>query len=152
MTCKIAKYNCIPGKLDYDAECNGRKIEIKPQNVIDKKKKLGGGGNFTDFTHKRFNKYLNDNTLMCVSGFCKGKIMYIVEFDYNSPKFIEKMKGALNKHLPNGDEPSKYCRSGCSFGWNLWKDANNIKLKFISENISNECISNNFLNFLNSLK
>ena len=65
--------------------------------------------------------------------------------------FIERMKGALNKHLPNGDESSKYCRSGCSFGWNLWKDANNLKLKFISENISNECISNKFLKLLNSL-
>ena len=154
MTCEIANYNQLSGKLGYDAEYNSRLIEIKPQNVIDDggKKKLNGHGNFSDFTHKRFDKYIKDNILMCVSGFYKGKIMYIVSFDFNSPKFIEKMKRALYKHLPNGDESSKYCRSGCSFTWKLWEDANNLKLVKINENISTKCVSKPFLIFLNSLK
>ena len=150
MTCKLCGYNCIPGKLGYDAEYEGRNIEIKPQNGIGKK--IDGHGNFTDFTHKRFDKYLNDNTLMCVSGFYEGKIMYIFQFDFNSPRFINKMKEALDKHLPDGDLPSKYCRSGCSFGWNLWKDANNVKAMFINNNISDKHISKKFLKYINSMK
>ena len=92
ITIEMCEYRKIEGKLNYDATTSdNRWVEVKPQNYTGKKKKLNGSGNFTDFTHKRLKKYKDDNCLMLVSGFNCGRLMYIIEFDYTSNTFYEKV-------------------------------------------------------------
>jgi len=143
-------YENSPGKLGEDGfvPVTRRPIEVKPQNVTDKK--LGGIGQFTDFTHSRVEKYKESNILMVVSGFHNGKLKFIVEFDFISENFIKHIKSRVSKSLPNGDESSKYCRSA-GFGWNQWKDADNLKLLYLSDNIDHKMITGPFLKFIKSL-
>jgi len=140
-----------PGKLGEDGfvPVTNRPIEVKPQNAT--AKKLGGNGQFTDFTHSRIEKYKGNNILMVVSGFYNGKLKFIVEFDFISEKFIEHIKSKVSKSLPNGDEPSKYCRNA-GFGWNQWKDADNLRLLYLSNNIDKKMFTAPLLKFIHSLE
>lgn len=152
---EITLYQCgyenSPGKLGEDGFVPGSKrpIEVKPQNVNDGKK-LNGGGQFTDFTHSRIKKYTENNTLMVVSGFFNGKLKFIVEFDFTSETFLKHITEKVSKSLPDGDLKGKYCRSA-SFGWNQWKDADNLKLIYLSDNVNNKIFSGPFLKFIQSL-
>jgi len=152
---EITLYQCgyenSPGKLGEDGIVPGSKrlVEVKPQNATGGKK-LGGGGQFTDFTHSRLKKYTESNILMVVSGFIDGKLKFIVEFNFTSPIFLKHITEKVNKSLPSGDIPGKYCRSA-GFGWNQWKDATNLKLNYLSDNIDETMFSKPFLTYLNSL-
>ena len=152
ITLCISGYENSPGKLGYDGFVRGtnRQIEVKPQNSTDGKK-LNGNGQFTDFTHARFLKHKDDDILMVVSGFHNGQLKFIVEFDFNSHDFTTTIESHLMRALPNGDEQGKYCRSA-SFGWNKWKEANNLKLLYLSDNINHDMFSRPFLTFLQSLE
>jgi hypothetical protein len=155
ITLDVCEYESSPGKLGEDGidPRDGRKIEVKPQNghnKNNKNKKLNGGGQFTDFTHSRIKKYKDNDISMVVSGFHEGKLKFIVQFDYTSPTFLEHITKKVCKSLPNGDESSKYCRSA-SFGWNQWKDAQNLKLMYLSDNLDNTMISGPLLKFLHTL-
>jgi|TARA_Y100000389_G_C17280083_1_gene422489 hypothetical protein len=153
---EITIYQCgyenSPGKLGEDGfvPSSKRPVEVKPQNVTDDKK-LGGTGQFTDFTHSRIQKYTENNMLMVTSGFINGKLKFIVEFDFTSPNFLKHITEKVSKALPDGDLPGRYCRSA-SFGWNQWKDANNLKLIYLSNNIDVRMFTKPFLEFLKKLK
>lgn len=113
VTLVLAGYEGRAGKIGY----NGYKIddsgkcidcEVKPKNVrshSDSGGKLNGGGNFTDYTWKRFEKDKEKNPNMLVSGFVDGKIIYIFEFPFNLPSFVEQLKVSLRRHFPKGDKP-----------------------------------------------
>lgn len=116
------------GKHGYDDDFEA--IEVKPKNYTGKTK-LNGGGQFTDFTWNRDLKYNSDKVKMLISGFCFGKLVFIVEFDYSDIR--SKIQSHLNRILPSGDLPNRYVRSA-SFSYLDWKDAN-YKIKYISENI-----------------
>jgi hypothetical protein len=155
ITLDTCGYDSSPGKLGEDGidPANGRKIEVKPQNGHNKnnrKKKLSGGGQFTDFTHQRIQKYKNDDILMVVSGFYGGKLKFIVQFDFTSPLFLEHITRKVCKALPDGDESSRYCRSA-GFGWNQWKHANHLQRMFLSDDLDNTMISGPLLKFLQEL-
>ena len=87
------------GKHGYDVD--DENIEIKPKNFTGKTK-LNAGGQFTDFTWARDKKYSDDNVTMSVSGFNNGKIVFILEFDYNHPTFRKRIQEQLKRLLPNG--------------------------------------------------
>ena len=154
ITLDMCGYESSPGKLGEDGTdpTNGRKIEVKPQNGHNKNniKKLNGGGQFTDFTHQRIQKYKENDILMVVSGFYEGKLKFIVQFDFTSPTFLEHITSKVCKALPEGDESSRYCRSA-DFGWNKWKDANHLQRMFLSDDLDNTMISGPLLKFLKEL-
>ena len=155
ITLDMCNYENSPGKLGEDGvdPTNGRKVEVKPQNGHKKngrRKPMNGGGQFTDFTHQRVEKYKENDILMVVSGFYQGKLKFIVQFDFNSPHFLEHITKKVCKSLPDGDESGKYCRCA-SFGWNQWKHAENLKLMYLSDNITNEMISGPLLKFLRTI-
>ena len=151
MTCNIAGYENLPGKLGYDAKKNNTPVEIKPKNYYDlkPKSKLNGGGNFTDFRWERDKKYSDDNVLMCVSGFCNGILLYIVEFAYDT-QFRNKIQSSLERALPNGDVKGKYCRSA-AFSYLNWADSNPTVI-WCSPNFDNfrNCMSDRFYKFFKS--
>ena len=128
MTGKMADYEPTPGKHGYDATTKrGRSVEIKPKNfnMSNPKSKLNGSGNFTDFTWKREQKYSDDNVLMCVSAFCCGILLFIVEFDYNTEHFRNKIRTLVKRSLPNGDVVRRFCRSA-GFTYMSWKQSSPV--------------------------
>ena len=118
------------GKHGYDVD--DENIEIKPKNYVGKSK-LNAGGQFTDFTWARHKKYQNDEVVMSVSGFNNGKLIYVLEFDYNHSTFIKRIEDQLFRLLPNGDETNRYVRSA-SFSFIHFSDAD-IKKVYVSPNL-----------------
>lgn len=129
------------GKHGYDDDFSA--IEVKPKNYTGKSK-LNGGGQFTDFTWKRDEKYNNDEVVMLVSGFYFGKLVFIVEFNYKDIR--SKIQSQLSKILPDGDVVNRYVRSA-SFSYLDWK--NSFELKYISPNF--ESFSNGMVSGLYKL-
>jgi len=117
ITVTLAGYTHKEGKIGYngfrqDVFMPGRtiKCEAKPKNINteefkkyesdgrkNKPAKLNGGGNFTDFTPARLEKYKKENLNILVSGFVDGKLIYILEFPFNTPSFIKKLENQLEK-------------------------------------------------------
>ena len=93
--------------------------EAKPKNINTNdttKKKLDGGGNFTDYTWARFVKVKKANPIISVSGFVDGRLIYIFRFPFNSTGFVDNLRKKLERRFPDGDKSGEYLRSaGFSF-------------------------------------
>jgi hypothetical protein len=85
--------------MDVDT---GKRIdcEVKPQNTDSPKKKLTGRGSFNDYTLERFNKDLENNPTILVSGFVGGKLIYVFEFKFKC--LIKKLKSQLDHKFQEG--------------------------------------------------
>ncbi|GAB5047517.1 hypothetical protein [Thermodesulfovibrio sp. TK110] len=118
ITVTLAGYQHKIGKIGYngfrhDTFIPGRtiKCEAKPKNVDTEEfkkhsrgerktspAKLNGGGNFTDYTPNRLEKDIKEKDLnMLVSGFIDGKLIYIIEFPFNCPDFVENLKMQIER-------------------------------------------------------
>lgn len=141
ITVSLAGYVPTSTKIGYNGfkqstQIGGRTIacEAKPQNVnsgdnIKRKspRRLNGGGNFTDYTHKRLAKDKNGNLHMLVSGFVDGELIYVLEFPFNSPSFIKRLKIQLKKRFPNGDKSGEFLRSA-NFTFEHYKTCKDLKV------------------------
>jgi hypothetical protein len=113
ITVTMAGYNHREKKIGYngfkqDSFIPGATIncEAKPKNIDTveferfergerktRPMKLNGGGNFTDYTALRLQKDLQEKNLnMLVSGFVDGKLIYILEFPFSCPTFVNNLK------------------------------------------------------------
>jgi|TARA_R110000803_G_scaffold123571_2_gene191482 hypothetical protein len=146
ITCDIAGYEQNEEKLGYDTKegC----IEIKPKNVTsDSKSKLNGGGNYSDLTHRRHQKYITDDVTIYTSGFVDGFLMYTIEIPY---KMLDQhFQNGLDKNLPNGDEKGRYWRSA-SFALNHYINFDSVSVKFLRKDITDykRFINKNLYKFL----
>jgi len=118
ITVTLAGYTHKVRKIGYngfkqDAFISGKtiKCEAKPKNIDTEEfekyergerktrpSKLNGGGNFTDYTPMRLQKDKEEKDLnMLVSGFIDGKLVYILEFPFNSPDFVRNLEKKIEK-------------------------------------------------------
>ncbi len=118
ITVTLAGYTHKEGKIGYngfkqDVFIPGEiiKCEAKPKNIntedFEKYKrgerntkpaKLNGGGNFTDYTPARLERDKKEKNLnMLVSGFIDGRLIYILEFPFNSPDFIKNLENKIKR-------------------------------------------------------
>jgi hypothetical protein len=133
ITCEVIGIKSNPNKLGYDGYES--KDEIKPKNIgSDSKKKLDAGGNYTDLTFKRHNKYIEDNPNIHVSGFIDGLLMYVLKIPYNNLQnhFYSK----LVKKFPNGDVTGSYLRSA-TFNFNNLKLCPELTIEFVRNDLDN---------------
>ena len=156
VTVRVAGYEHSGEKLGYNGFRyeQGRKIvcEVKPVNVSEEgEKKLEGGGNFTDYTWRRFERDKQENPNILVSGFVSGKLIYILEFPFNTPSFKKKIEEQLKKKLPKGNEPGEYTRS-VSFNYKDYKDY--ARAVFIEPKLENyrDHLRKHFYEFLKKLR
>ncbi len=117
--------------------------EVKPKNIdrldLEKYKKgerksiqkLNAGGNFTDYTWERFDKDLQSNLNMLISGFIDGKLIYIFEFLLKNEDFTNKLKLQLEKAFPNRERKSGTFLRTASFDFKDFIFSNNFKINFI---------------------
>lgn len=123
LTVSIAGYKHSESKIGYNGFKQSAftsdkilKCEAKPKNISthDKKiKKLNGGGNFSDYTFGRIKKDVGEKGLnILVSGFVDGKLIYILEFPFDSSAFVKHLKKQLLKRFPGGrDKKGEFLRS-----------------------------------------
>lgn len=135
-------------QITLNSENINEYCEVKPKNIITNtndlnnvnkksKNKLNAGGNFTDYTWERFDRDLNANLNMLISGFVDGKLIYILEFPFSNQSFINKLQLQLNKKFPNRQRnKNDYLRSA------------NFDFKDFMFNENNEKNNNFKINFL----
>ena len=135
ITCNILGLKTNNNKLGYDSDESND--EIKPKNVSSinsKKTKLDCGGSYSDLTHKRHKKYIQDNAIIHSAGFVDGQLMYIIKIPYvGLESHFQKI---LNDKLPDGDLPNRYVRSA-SFGFKQIKNCPDAEIEFVRDDIEN---------------
>ncbi|MEW6103695.1 MAG: hypothetical protein AB1630_07795 [bacterium] len=142
ITVTLAGYEHKEGKIGYngfkqDVFVPGRtiKCEAKPKNVDTNSRplrKLNGGGNFTDYTFERLERDRKEKNLnVLISGFVDGKLIYILEFPFNYPKFTKHLEGQLLKRFKGGrDITGQFLRSA-NFDYKYFIDSPNLKIIYI---------------------
>ena len=150
ITVNVAGYEHSMKKIGYNGYKHSTAIsgtpiqcEAKPKNFntveyiryqnkerLNPPSKLNGGGNFTDYTLKRFEKDKNANLNMLISGFVDGSLIYIFEFAFNTQSFLDKLDKQLKKHFKDGDKKNKYLR-GASFDYKDFINAENLKIIYL---------------------
>ena len=133
LTVSIAGYEHTKQKVGY----NGYKLssygkplmcEAKPQNVSKNgKRKLDGGGNFTDYTHERLERDRKENLNVLVSGFVDGRLLYVLEFPFGC--IASRLEEQLNKQFPKGDIKGQYLRSA-RFNYKDYINCKGLKVVF----------------------
>jgi len=159
-------YEEIPGKHFYDGYNFSTKSygEIKPINGSSKK--LNGGGGITDFASEdNIKRLVKDNYLWCndrlnmiVSGFVKGRIVYILEFPYGFKKFSQKLidygcdrfEGKTKEDCKNGNSRQSTSVRVFNFSYLDYIDCPDIKVRWVSPNLNSfkKNIVGKFYNFL----
>lgn len=141
ITVSVAGYIPNTSKIGYngfrqETELGGSNIacEAKPQNIIsnENKRKLNGGGNFTDYTFARLKKNLKDNPNMLISGFIDGELIYVLEFPFKCKCFKDILKKQLEKRFPNGDKKGEFLRSA-NFTFEHYKMCSKFNVIFLSK-------------------
>ncbi|MDD4122769.1 MAG: hypothetical protein PHO23_00605 [Candidatus Pacebacteria bacterium] len=141
ITVSIAGYIPNVSKIGYngfrqETELSGKinSCEAKPQNIIsgENKRKLNGGGNFTDYTFARLKKNLKDNPNMLISGFVDGELLYVLEFPFKCKYFKDRLKEQLLKRFPDGDKKGEFLRSA-NFTFEHYKKCSGLKIIFLSK-------------------
>lgn len=144
ITVSLAGYTPTNTKIGYNGfkqstQIGGKVIacEAKPQNLNtednSKRKnprRLTGGGNFTDYTHKRLAKDRKENPNMLISGFVDGELIYVLEFPFNCPSFVKRLKIQLKKRFPNGDKSGEFLRSA-NFTFEHYKNCKELKVVYL---------------------
>ena len=132
-----AGYEPKPGKLGYNGKSpDGKPCDVKPINIrSDSGDKLNGGGNFSDFTYERLERYLIDDVIMLVSGFIDGHLVYILEFPFSYLEGeIRRQLDRFFKKKPR--RPGEYLRSA-SFSFKHYKAAPELKVLYRAPNLDN---------------
>jgi len=150
ITITVAGYTHTEGKIGYNGykqSVYGRPLmcEAKPKNVrSDGKRKLNGGGNFTDYTHERLKRDIRENLHMLVSGFVDGKLIYVLEFPFKCRSFVSKLKKQLNKRFPKGDVRGQFLRSA-NFNYKDYVKCKDLKIVFCLPKSELEKYKNNIV-------
>jgi hypothetical protein len=146
ITVSLAGYVPTNTKIGYNGFKQSTQIggltiacEAKPQNINTEddgkrknKRRLTGGGNFTDYTHKRLAKDRKENPNMVVSGFVDGELIYVLEFPFKCSTFVEKLKSQLKKRFPDGDKPGEFLRSA-NFTFEHYKNCKELKIIYLEK-------------------
>lgn len=129
ITLAKAGYKPSTKKLGYNGESSdGVPCDAKPLNIrSDSGNKLNGGGNFSDFTYERLERYLADKVMILVSGFVDGQLVYILQFPFHC---LEKeIRRQLDNFFKRRRRPGEYLRSA-SFSFKHYKNSPELQVVY----------------------
>ena len=130
---------------------HGNPCEVKPVNIHSGSgNKLNGGGNFSDFTYERLDRYKDSKLTMLVSGFVDAHLIYILEFPFSCPKFIERLQEQLERQFARGKRaPGQFLRSA-QFSFKHYKSCPQLKVIYKSTPLSDysQFLTADLFNFL----
>lgn len=129
-----AGYQPTPGKLGYNGvSLSERPCDAKPVNIhSDSGNKLNGGGNFSDFTYERLERYLADRVTMLVSGFVDGRLVYILEFPFSALE--GEIRRQLDRFFTVARRPGQYLRSA-SFSFTHYKTSPGLRAVYVASEL-----------------
>ncbi|MFN3420090.1 MAG: hypothetical protein ACK40X_00005, partial [Armatimonadota bacterium] len=125
---------CAPlmGKIGYNGHQGGIPYEVKPRNVLSSEnKRLNGGGNFTDFTYERLEKYLQDGVHVLVAGFVDGNLVYVLEVPFAC--LYGAIKAQLDKKF-HSDRPTGMFLRSANFSFHDYAGRPEVRLVFLHRN------------------
>lgn len=139
-------------KLGYNGiTSRGKPCEVKPVNIrSDSSKKLNGGGNFSDFTYERLDRYQKDGIIMLVSGFTDARLIYILEFPFSYSQFVQRLNEQLERHFARGERaPGQFLRSA-QFSFKHYKNCPQLRVVYKDSQIANcrRFLTSELFNFL----
>ena len=153
VTVAIAGYEHHETKIGYNgyrqSSLSGERsavCEAKPKNVRTdglSKRKLDGGGNFTDYTFARLEKDLTENPNMLPSGFVDGKLIYVLEFPFCCETFVERLREQVQRRFPNGGVTGQFLRSA-TFDFRHYEHCDSLKVVFVLSRRELERYEENF--------
>src|SRR3989338_6799792 len=146
ITVSLAGFVPLGKKIGYNGfkqstQVGGKAIacEAKPQNLNTEDnaqrkapRRLNGGGNFTDYTHKRLLKDVHENPQMLISGFVDGQLIYVLEFPFSFRQFSRRLKIQLNRQFPRGDQLGRFLRSA-NFTFEHYKNCPDLKTVYLKD-------------------
>ncbi len=116
-------------KIGYNGYRGDVPYEVKPRNVLSSEnKKLNGGGNFTDFTYERLEKYLQDGVRVLVAGFVDGNLVYVLEVPFAC--LYSAIKAQLDKQF-HGDRPTGLFLRSANFSFHNYANCPEVRLVFL---------------------
>lgn len=122
---------CEPSmrKTGYNGYRGNVPYEVKPRNVLSSEdKKLNGGGNFTDFTYERLEKYLQDGVHVLIAGFVDGNLIYVLEVPFVCLR--EAIKAQLDKQF-SGARPTGVFLRSANFSFRDYANCYRVNLIFL---------------------
>jgi len=125
-------------KLGYNGTTSeGIPCEVKPVNIrSSSSNKLNGGGNFSDFTYERLDRYQKDRIMMLVSGFVDAHLIYVLEFPFSYPEFMERLRKQLERQFVRGQRaPGQFLRSA-QFSFIHYKNCPQLRLIYKSPHLA----------------
>ncbi len=127
---RVAGCHQQPGKIGYNGYKDDAPYEVKPRNVRldERKRRLNGDGNFTDFTYERLEKYLQDGLRVLVAGFVDGNLLYVIEVP------MESLQHALRRQLDQKfreGRPAGVFLRGARFSFRDYKDDARVRCLFL---------------------
>ncbi|MCD6461637.1 MAG: hypothetical protein J7L61_02725 [Thermoplasmata archaeon] len=144
LTVTLAGYSHVEQKIGYngfkqESIVPGKtiKCEAKPKNVrsvspgVPIRRKLNGGGNFTDYTFERLKRDSEEDLNMLVSGFVDGRLIYIIEFPFNCDSFVKKIKSQLERRFSGGKDITGQFLRSANFNYKDYIDCPNKKIVFV---------------------
>jgi len=139
-------------KLGYNGKTSeGIPCEVKPVNIrSSSNNKLNGGGNFSDFTYERLDRYQKDGIVMLVSGFVDAHLIYILEFPFSYPGFVERLREQLERYFARGQRaPGQFLRSA-QFSLKHYKNCPQLKVIYKSSRLGDfrQFLTADLFNFL----
>lgn len=154
ITVTLAGYTHQEGKIGYNGyrQCTfepGKtiKCEAKPKNINTEEfekyrrgerksppAKLNGGGNFSDYTLERFKRDMKEDLNLLVSGFVDGKLLYIIEFPFRTPDFVNNLLNKLklwqNKLQGSKSTKGQFLRSA-GFDYNDYITSQHLRIVYL---------------------
>jgi hypothetical protein len=92
---------------------------------------LNGNGNFTDYTYSRLKKDIKENPNILSSGFIDGKLIYILEFPFNTKSFVSKLRRQLTRRFPKGKDRSGQFLRSANFTFKDYMESRHVKLIYV---------------------
>lgn len=139
-------------KLGYNGTTlEGIPCEVKPVNIRSSSgNKLNGGGNFSDFTYERLDRYQEDRIMMLISGFVDAHLIYILEFSFSHPEFVERLRKQLERQFARGQRaPGQFLRSA-QFSFIHYKNCPQLRVIYKSPQLADfrQFLTSALFNFL----
>jgi hypothetical protein len=129
---RIAGCQHRPDKIGYNGYRGEVPYEVKPRNVRSaeqKRKRLNGDGNFTDFTYERLEKYLQDKVRVLVAGFVDGNLIYVLEVPFESLR--NTLKAQLDRQF-HGKRPKGVFLRSANFSFRDYANDADVRCLFLN--------------------
>ena len=121
------RYDALTGETE---SCEIKPVNIRSDSPAKRQRRLNGGGNFTDFRTERLEEHIEKNPTMLTAGFVDGRLIYVCEFKFNEPTFLDVLRqGLSNQFASASGRPRGTFMRSADYDLRHYKDAPSLKVR-----------------------